>query len=118
MWIAGPKSRQAVDLVKGLVCAKGTFGKWHALRGNHESMMMAWAAGEDQDKVWGDNGGGATIESYRGFEDQRTKHLRWFGTLPTLIQFENHAFVHAGCSPRYALDEQPEEVLLWIRGWE
>ena len=35
-----------------------------------------------------------------------------------MVETENHVFVHAGLSPRYALSEQPDEVRLWIRGWE
>ena len=45
-------------------------------------------------------------------------HSRWLSGLPLKIETDNHVFVHAGMSPRYSVADQPEEVLLWIRGWE
>jgi serine/threonine protein phosphatase 1 len=68
--------------------------------------------------LWLDNGGQATIDSYAGYQTARTEDRDWLDTLPLMIETENHVFVHAGCNPRYALAEQPDEVLLWIRKWE
>ena len=114
----GPKSREVVRLVQGLVAGEGTRGQWLALKGNHEDMMIA--AGADRRALyhWYDNGGDETEASYAGFADERRQHLNWLASLPTMIETENHIFVHAGLSARYSLSEQPEEVLLWIRGWE
>jgi len=114
----GPKSREVVTLVHRLVTGNETRGRWFALKGNHEDMMIA--ASTDSRAVWHwiDNGGDETEASYAGFADEKRRHLIWLSSLPTMIEMENHIFVHAGLSPRYALSEQPEEVLLWIRGWE
>jgi serine/threonine protein phosphatase 1 len=113
----GPKSREVVNLVKGLVTGKGTHGKWYALRGNHEEMMIAGMQNE-LDDFWLEYGGEVTRASYAGHDGDARDHLKWLATLPTLLETLNHCFVHAGCSPRYSLADQPDEVRMWIRGWE
>lgn len=114
----GPDSRRVVNLVRGLVTGKGTHGKWFAIRGNHEDIMATALAGNDSLDMWECNGGGETKASYRGYEAEMREHSTWLQSLPAKFETENHIFVHAGLSPRYSLDNQPEEVLLWIRGWE
>lgn len=114
----GPKSREVVNQVRGLVTGRGGHGIWKALKGNHEELMVQALAGEDSLEMWPSNGGKETVASYRGRESEMREHAAWLATLPTMIETENHVFVHAGCSPRYALAEQPDEVRLWIRGWE
>lgn len=114
----GPKSREVVHLVHGLVTGEETRGSWFALKGNHEDMMIAASTDRRSLYHWFDNGGAETEASYDGFGDQKQQHLTWLSSLPTKLEMENHIFVHAGLSPRYSLSEQPEEVLLWIRGWE
>lgn len=112
----GPKSREVVSLVHDLVADKQS--KWFALKGNHEDMMIAASTDSRAVWHWRDNGGDKTEASYAGFADEKRRHLIWLSSLPTMIETENHVFVHAGLSTRHALSEQPEEVLLWIRGWE
>lgn len=113
----GPKSREVVNQVRGLVTGSGGFGKWTALRGNHEEIMATTLAGLDR-HWWVSNGGGATIKSYEGYEADMERDAKWLNSLPTCLETENHFFVHAGCSPRYSLADQPDEVKLWIRNWE
>lgn len=114
----GPKSREVVNQVRGLVTGRGGHGVWQALKGNHEAMMVDALAGKDSMEMWPLNGGKETLVSYEGHDAEMRDHAKWLATLPTMIETENHVFVHAGCSPRYSLTDQPEEVLLWIRGWE
>jgi serine/threonine protein phosphatase 1 len=114
----GSRSRETVRLVKALVTDPATKGRWFALRGNHEALMIDGMEGT-RFELWLENGGGATIDSYFDHAAEAREHAGWFATLPTLIETEYHVFVHAGLSPRYAsLAEQPEDVRLWIRGWE
>jgi serine/threonine protein phosphatase 1 len=113
----GPRSREVVDLVRDLVAGTGTAGIWRALRGNHEQMMIAAARGEGL-SLWLDNGGIETEASYDGYRDEMQRHLVWMAALPTMIETENHIFVHAGLSPRHSLADQPDEILLWARGWQ
>lgn len=113
----GPHSRAVVDLVKDLVTDRSTSGIWRALRGNHEQMMIAAERGGSMAQ-WLGNGGAETLASYAGYRNEMRQHIEWLETLPAMIETENHIFVHAGLSPRYALADQPEEVLLWSRGWQ
>jgi serine/threonine protein phosphatase 1 len=113
----GPDSRAAVDLVQDLVTDRSTAGTWRALRGNHEQLMIAAERGRDV-SIWHDNGGSQTEKSYAGYRNEMRQHAEWLATLPSLIETENHIFVHAGLSPRHSLTDQPEQVLLWARGWQ
>lgn len=114
----GPKSREVVNQVRGLVTGRGGHGMWQALKGNHEEMMAGHLVGTDSLDMWHCNGGAQTLASYKGREDEMREHAKWLASLPTIIETENHIFVHAGLSPRYSIAEQPEEVRLWIRNWE
>jgi len=113
----GPDSRAVVNFVKDLVTNTSAPGVWRALKGNHEQMMIAAERGEEL-SLWVGNGGAETLASYDGYRDEMRRHVEWLDTLPTLIETENHIFVHAGLSPRLSLADQPEEVRLWIRGWQ
>jgi serine/threonine protein phosphatase 1 len=113
----GPDSRAVVELVQDRVADRGANGIWRALRGNHEQMMIAAEHGHDI-SLWLRNGGFRTEDSYSGYRDTMRRHVEWMQELPTLIETEHHIFVHAGLSPRHSLAEQPEEVLLWTRGWQ
>lgn len=121
----GHRSRECVNLIRGLCNSsqgdkgqgKGTFGRWYAIKGNHETMMAQFLAGQDSMDMWKMNGGEETIASYPNKAEMQS-HSHWLNSLPSHIEREHYYFVHAGCSPRYALGEQPEEVELWIRGWD
>jgi serine/threonine protein phosphatase 1 len=115
----GPQSRAVVDLVRDRVSGRDAGGgTWQALRGNHEQMLAdAVLAGQDIG-MWERNGGNATRASYSGYSTALHDDARWVAELPTRIETAHHAFVHAGCKPSIALADQPDEVLLWIRGWE
>lgn len=114
----GPKSREVVNQVKGLVTGRGGHGKWIALKGNHEDMLVGAAGNLSDRQMWVNNGGVQTLESYKDHMDDLRVHAEWMKGLPLLHETENHVFVHAGLSPRYKIAEQPEEVLLWIRNWQ
>jgi serine/threonine protein phosphatase 1 len=115
----GPDSRRVVDNVRNLVNGRdaGT-GTWQALKGNHEQMMVDTVLAREGADFWRRNGGEATLDSYRGYSTALEDDARWLAALPTMIETQHHAFVHAGCSADYALADQPDEVRLWIRGWE
>lgn len=113
----GPKSREVVNQVRGLVTGRGGHGKWTALKGNHEEMMVVGVA-NTLTEFWIANGGAQTLLSYEGREPEMREHAAWLNTLPTMFETEHHVFVHAGLSPRYSFADQPDEVRMWIRGWE
>jgi len=113
----GPDSRRVVELVRRLTAGADLHAKWSALRGNHEAMMIAALRGDHADK-WLSNGGKETTASYGESKTEMIEHAQWLEERPTMIRTQNHCFVHAGCSPQYSLEQQPESVLLWVRGWE
>jgi serine/threonine protein phosphatase 1 len=113
----GKDSRAVVALVKDLVTDGSPPGIRRALRGNHEQMMIDASRGQGH-LLWLDNGGIETEESYAGYRSEMQRHIEWMEALPTMIETENHIFVHAGLTPRHSLTDQPEEVLLWSRGWQ
>lgn len=114
----GPKSRQVVNLIRGLVTSNGTGGTWEALKGNHEDMMFNALHGQDEIDLWVGNGGANTIASYETDMKAMREDAAWLAKLPVMITTDKYCFVHAGISPIYPLDKQPEEVSLWIRGWQ
>ena len=114
----GPNSREVVTQVRNLLTGGSGHGTWSALKGNHEDLMVKFLAGLDREEIWQSNGGLETLQSYAGYQAQMLEDAEWLASLPTMIETENHIFVHAGLSPRYAVCHQPEEVRLWIRHWE
>jgi serine/threonine protein phosphatase 1 len=90
-----------------------------ALKGNHEAMYLHYLRGEDVDGLFLNNGGPATIRSYRTLWNRSgyppEAHLEFLESLPLCHTSENDFFVHAGARPCVALDSQTEEDLLWIR---
>jgi len=90
------------------------------LKGNHESMMRDAYARKRLGAMgtWIDNGGDATIESYKKHHHDRppTSHLDWLENLPTLYVADEQdlVFVHAGIDPDNFPNE-PDNVRLWTR---
>ena len=90
------------------------------LRGNHDQMLVAAAAGDrsDSDLVnWWANGGEQTLESY-GVDDPSTiprEHIAWLERLPFKLADRERLFVHAGIRPGVSLADQSSADLLWIR---
>ena len=112
----GPDARSVVRDVRALVAG----GRWTALKGNHEEMMIeALAATDRKDRdFWLDHGGREAAASYGGDEAAMREDAAWLATLPTMIETAHHIFVHAGLDPRHPLDQQSDRTRMWIRGWE
>lgn len=114
----GRNSRTVVNLIRGLCLKNGVWRllhyniKWEAVLGNHEDLLLQ-ATEQNTNKVSPE-----LVLSYLFHHGDLKSHLEWLDSLPTMVQTENHAFVHAGCDPRHPLDAQPERALLWIRKWD
>ena len=80
----GPQSRDVVEHVKRLCAAGKKNGRYIAIRGNHEQLMIDACGALDGDAMahWYENGGDATIESYKASEDDLQTHLAWLRSLP------------------------------------
>lgn len=98
------------------------------LKGNHEAMFMDYLTGIYED-LWIQNGGYATIESYKkhGYDIHRytdyterhlpREHINFLQKLRLYYETDDYIFVHAALWPQkdLALDKQPEDILLWER---
>ena len=130
----GPQSRQVCELLQAMMSSP----YFHALRGNHEQVMLEALDGSHIAlRHWLRFGGIETLQSWgvepaliemaQNDSDAELKvieHLRymvspalvdWLHGLPSFRQLGDYLFVHAGVRPRVALDEQCDDDLLWIR---
>jgi serine/threonine protein phosphatase 1 len=121
----GPHTREVIDLVMDL--ADRVPGvPVHALRGNHEQMMLDAIFDRDDPDAelrWLSNGGHAVLASY-GLRDRDEdwrdvidqQHVQWLRSLPAIHRDHERGlvFVHAGIEPR-AFPDCEDEVYLWTR---
>jgi serine/threonine protein phosphatase 1 len=111
------RGRRSRDVVKLLMETQASApGQVVCLRGNHEDMLLSAALGEDE-ALWLDNGGDATLRSYGvgAAAEIPAEHLAWFDRLPYATSDGKRFFVHAGIMPGVPLQEQSKGVMLWIR---
>ncbi len=89
------------------------------LKGNHEEMFLKYIQGRDDSGIFLDNGGGATLRSYkknRGEFAVPDEHLKFFGNLKLCFEADDFIAVHAGFNPKvYNMERQTEDDMLWIR---
>ena len=110
----GQRSREVVKLLIETQAAAPD--RIVCLKGNHEDMLLN-AANLQDEMMWLDNGGDATLHSY-GVDraaDIPAEHLAWFEKLPIATSDDKRFFVHAGIMPGIPLAQQHEQVMLWIR---
>ena len=110
----GPSSREVVNLLMEM--QSGAPERIVCLRGNHEELLID-ASKKRNERLWLDNGGDTTLDSYGvdHAEELPAEHLAWFKDLPLAISDGKRFFVHAGIEPGVPLQQQPKEVMLWIR---
>lgn len=104
-YIDGRKNSKAVvDYLMGLVSNRDAI----ILKGNHEQMMLDFANGLDEAKLWYYNGGKKTVRSFfgRGWGVSKTeealrqsKYYSFFSKVPIMLQTPNYLFLHAGVKP-------------------
>ncbi|MDX0756221.1 serine/threonine protein phosphatase [Sinorhizobium medicae] len=107
----GPDSRGVVERI--MAGPRTTDWKWMTLKGNHEAMLVAARKGRPQMSLWLTNGGEETMASYGGAIP--LSHLVWMAELPSIIIERHRIFVHAGVDENIPLDEQGDDILLWMR---
>ncbi|MDT3377006.1 metallophosphoesterase family protein [Labrys neptuniae] len=127
----GPDSRGVVARLMGDLPGC----ELHVLRGNHETLLMSFLAGDPDADVWLKWGGMATVGSYgvdikgadphskRDVERIRAEfrarmlpdHFDFMRTRPLSLTFGDYFFVHAGVRPDVPLAKQKEYDLIWIR---
>ena len=104
----GSESKGVVDFVIDLKAKHNVV----CLMGNHERMLLDYLCGMNR-KLYLYNGGIATLDSYNDSIPQN--HIAFFESLLPYYETDDYFFVHAGVVKNKPLDEQPEEVGLWIR---
>jgi serine/threonine protein phosphatase 1 len=113
----GPKVVDYILAVKkkysGIVC----------LCGNHESMLLRYLEGIDEE-MYLFNGGSKTLAAYGispsdGIKKRKAKippeHMRFFESLLPYYETEDYIFVHGGLEPGLPLAQQSTHDLLWMR---
>lgn len=112
----GPDSHGVVALLMQM--ERETPQEVICLRGNHDAMVVSAATeGPATEEWWIENGGDATLESYRVTRaaELPAEHLRWFGGLAFYHDDGRRYFVHAGVKPGVPRDRQSDHDRIWIR---
>ncbi len=111
----GPDAAGVVRLLRDLQSARGDGVV--TLLGNHEAMALAVIDGTSPAELWLEQGGAATLESYRATRprDLPPEHIDWMRSLRLTYDDGRRFFVHAGIDPNRSLDAQDDEDLIWIR---
>src|SRR2546429_6967049 len=91
-----------------------------ALKGNHEAMMWECCRNLSEVDWWIKNGGDQTLLSYGAASSPDISavpaaHLDWIAALPSMYIDRHRIYVHAGVDTTLALDQQPDQILLWKR---
>lgn len=106
----GPDSRGVIDWL----IAWARRGHLIAIRGNHDLMMMQARGDAASMSGWLDSGGDAALASYGGTIDTiPAEHWEFLEATRLWYATDSHFFVHAGVYADYALEDQPEYMLLW-----
>ena len=111
------------DVVDYILKLKKTFQNVICLRGNHETMLLRYLDGVEDD-IYLANGGHATLKAYGILRSdaprERKKkippdHLKFFKSLLPYYETDQFIFVHAGLIPGRELNEQSLYDMQWIR---
>jgi serine/threonine protein phosphatase 1 len=110
----GPHSKQVVDF---LIELQGSC-KLVCIYGNHEEMMADVVVDGNPPYDWLRYGGVDTLDSYGFVGDLSVvpaSHREFLEELVEFYETDSHFFVHANYDPALALDDQPSDLLRWIK---
>ena len=110
----GPQSRQVIDRLMGLkeICTLAP------LLGNHEEMMLSVVIDGAAPYEWLRHGGVDTLDSYGFVGDLSViaqEHRDFLTGLLDAYETPTHLFFHANYDAEVDVDEQPEDLLRWVK---
>lgn len=106
----GPDSRGVLDWLVEFARR----GHLAAIRGNHDLMMLRAREVGSGTGEWLEAGGDAALASYGGtLRAVPQTHWEFLEATRLWYETDSHFFVHANVYPDYALEDQPEFMLLW-----
>lgn len=110
----GPDSRAVLET---LMAGAPDGWRWICLKGNHEAMMVETVETDIDPSWWLDNGGDATLASFRAPYPAAIPPdvIDWCRALPAVHADGRRIFVHAGIDPTLPVAQQSEAILLWRR---
>lgn len=103
----GPDSKRVLELLLDLQQKCSLV----PLLGNHEIAMLAAVKHSSARRGWFMDGGGATVESYGGFDQIPTEHLEFIERCRPYHETEQNLFVHANYEAGRPLDQQDLRTL-------
>jgi serine/threonine protein phosphatase 1 len=112
----GPSSCEVVEWLRN---RSQQPGQLITLLGNHERMLLDARSDPILEKQWLKCGGKETLCSYSALGDSGQlsdvpdNHWDFLESLVKYHEIDSHFFVHGCAYPDYALDEQPDYMLLW-----
>ena len=86
------------------------------LIGSHEYALLHSESDDYYRFLFDNYGGPSTIKSYGSFRNIFNVHEDFFNNLRFYYLTDKYLFVHAGINPDYALENQSEVDLVYIRG--
>ena len=107
----GPDSKGVLDR---LMAGPPEGWKWTVIRGNHEDMMLEARGNRDGYNMWVDNGGEATLKSFKDVYPPK-KYIEFCKNLPRYVYDDYRIFTHAAISDKFAINKQPDTVTQWVR---
>jgi serine/threonine protein phosphatase 1 len=117
------RSNGSPDVVDYILGLKKTYQKMICLCGNHESMLLKYLDGVDEE-MYLFNGGAMTLKDYgiSLLDPPRIRkakipadHLRFYESLLPYYETDQYLFVHAGLRPGIPLARQSVQDMQWIR---
>lgn len=122
------RGRHSKEVVQYILDLREQGYKIIVVKGDHEDMFIDFLEAKNKKTtdfvcdIYLSNGGFATLESY-GFsvKDNPTidmlpeGHLEFFKSLKPYEIVDDYLFIHAGILPGKPLEEQDEDLMMWIR---
>jgi serine/threonine protein phosphatase 1 len=92
------------------------------LLGNHDELLLEWLVTKEENLMWLQNGGHATVTEYKKLSSNKIKqHINFIQSLPTFyLDDQNRLFLHAGFTSYKGIEyEYYKKLFYWDRTlWE